>query len=163
VEETKSTNCDAMNLKPIDLEISSEAPFKSDALNREGQAAMLTMVVNDLKVPFVLAIDGSFGMGKTTFIKMWCAQLHKEEFTTLYFNAWENDFTENALVSLLGELRESLQLAGGTGTKLSKAALKMGAAIAKHGAVAALKAATAGLIDSEKIAETIADVGGKSG
>lgn len=46
------------------------------------------------------------GTGKTTFVKMWRQQLEDQEFKTLYFNAWENDYADDVLVALLAELDE---------------------------------------------------------
>lgn len=148
-------------LKPVEFKVEADDPFKHDVLKRAGQAKMLTKIIGDLKVPFVLAIDSSFGTGKTTFIRMWREQLRMEDYKTVHFNAWENDFTENALVSLIGEFREAVQLSGGKESKVSAAALKVGAALAKSAIPIALKFATAGMIDSKELGEVISDATSK--
>lgn len=86
------------------LHIPSEAPFLNCKLDRSQYAEVLTTVINTYSEGFVLAINGSWGCGKTTFVKMWQASLantHK----TIYFNAWENDFDNEPLTALLGEFK----------------------------------------------------------
>lgn len=49
---------------------------------------------------YVLCINGTWGTGKTFFIKRWEASLEKKGYDVIYFNAWENDCGEDPLVSL---------------------------------------------------------------
>jgi len=51
-----------------------------------------------------MALNGSWGTGKTTFVRMWQKYLEKSGYKTAYINAWEMDFTTNPLVSILGEV-----------------------------------------------------------
>ena len=48
---------------------------------------------------------------------MWQQHLINENFPTIYFNAWENDFTDDALVALIGEVSSSIK---GDNSKLMK-------------------------------------------
>ena len=96
-----------LNCKDIDIEITSEAPFKEDKLNREQIAPILTTIADVYSDSgAVLAIDGEWGSGKTTFVKMWRQYLINNGYKTLYFNAWETDFIEDPLIALMGELKE---------------------------------------------------------
>lgn len=93
--------------KDIDIEITPEAPFKGDKLNREQIAPILTTIADVYSDSgAVLAIDGEWGSGKTTFVKMWRQDLINNGYKTLYFNAWETDFIEDPLIALMGELKE---------------------------------------------------------
>jgi predicted AAA+ superfamily ATPase len=94
----------ARRFKPPVLEIPADAPFKHDLLEREQSAEVLTQFVSRLDEPFVLAIDSPWGSGKTTFLKMWLRSLQNRGFPCLYFNAWQNDFSDSPLVSLIGEI-----------------------------------------------------------
>lgn len=90
-----------------ELKIDSEKePFANCKLNRKEYGEILTQIVKNYADGFVLAINNKWGTGKTTFIKMWQQHLEKEEFQTIYFNAWENDFDNNPLVALLAELKK---------------------------------------------------------
>lgn len=95
-----------MNCKLEKLEIPPEQPFKNCKLDREKYAEILKAIINTYKKGFVLALNGKWGTGKTTFVEMWKAYLELDNFHTLYFNAWENDFISDPLVGLLGELKK---------------------------------------------------------
>ncbi|WP_051251832.1 KAP family P-loop NTPase fold protein [Psychrilyobacter atlanticus] len=87
--------------------------FKNCKLEREPIADNLTKIIENLggKGSFVLGIDSPWGTGKTTFIKMWQKKLELEKsdkIFTIHFNAWENDFYGNVLLSLIGELDKYL-------------------------------------------------------
>ncbi|WP_195453812.1 KAP family P-loop NTPase fold protein [Alistipes communis] len=95
-----------MKFKHSDIEIPREDPFKNCKLNRQPNAIILTQIVQNYSESFVLSINGEWGTGKTTFMKMWAAYLKQQEITSIYFNAWENDFISDPMVALLGELRQ---------------------------------------------------------
>ncbi len=58
---------------------------------------------------FILGLNGKWGNGKTTFIKMWQAYLKQKGFTTIYFNAWENDLQDNPFLAILSHLKQTLK------------------------------------------------------
>lgn len=95
-----------MKLKHNDPEINTDNPFANCKLGREKYAGILTSIVETYADGFVLALDGKWGTGKSTFVKMWDASLRKAEFQTIYFNAWEHDFENEPLVALIGEMRK---------------------------------------------------------
>ena len=95
-----------MNCKLGKLEIPADQPFLNCKLGREKYAEVLKAIITTYEKGFVLAIDGKWGTGKTTFVEMWKAYLELDNFQTLYFNAWENDFISDPLVGLLGELKK---------------------------------------------------------
>lgn len=97
-----------MSLKHNSIEIPKDGsdPFVNCKLERSKYANVLTSIVSEYNSGFVLAIDNKWGTGKTTFVKMWRQKLINESFSTLYFNAWENDFQEDVMIALLSELEE---------------------------------------------------------
>ncbi len=95
-----------MPIRHSDLMPEPGKPFDKCKLNREQYAHILTNIVQNYAEGFVLAINNEWGTGKTTFVKMWRQQLEDQEFKTLYFNAWENDYADDVLVALLSELEE---------------------------------------------------------
>lgn len=92
-------------IKHNDIEIDAESPFKNCKLYRERYANVLTSIVENYGDGFVLALNNKWGTGKTTFVKMWERMLINEGYQTIYFNAWENDFEDNPLTALIGELK----------------------------------------------------------
>lgn len=95
-----------MKCKLEQIEIPADQPFKNCKLDREKYAEVLKAIITTYQKGFVLAINGKWGTGKTTFVEMWKAYLELDEFHTLYFNVWENDFISDPLVGLLGELKK---------------------------------------------------------
>lgn len=89
-----------------DIEISQEEPFANCKLGRKKNAEILTQIVSLYNSGSVLAINGEWGTGKTTFVKMWQQHLNNNGFNTLYFNVWENDFISDPLIGLIGEFKE---------------------------------------------------------
>ena len=95
-----------MPFRPPEIVVPEDDPFVNDVLGREASARVLTQLISTLDQSFVLAIDSPWGTGKTTFLRMWLQSLRKEGCACLHFNAWETDFVEDPLVSLIGELSE---------------------------------------------------------
>lgn len=97
-----------MDLKARPHQVNPEAPFENDLLKREPEIRNLTVLLQHVPPPFVLAVNGRWGAGKTTFINRWAAHLRKEKFLVLNFNAWTTDFSEDPLVAFLGEMNQGL-------------------------------------------------------
>ena len=93
-----------MKLRPSFPEIPADNPFANCKLEREPFAKILTSVIYCAEGGFTMALNGSWGTGKTTFVRMWQKYLEKAGYKTAYINAWEMDFTTNPLVSILGEV-----------------------------------------------------------
>lgn len=90
-----------------EIEIIPENPFAHDALGRKMYAEILTSVIDSYSTTgCVFAINGKWGTGKTTFVKMWQALLNQKGYKSLFFNAWESDYMEDPLVALVSEVRE---------------------------------------------------------
>ncbi len=92
-------------MKHEDIIIKEDKPFENCRLGREAYANILSEIVDSYRTGFVLAINGVWGIGKTTFVKMWMQQLKNQGHRTIYFNAWENDFVSEPMVGILGEFR----------------------------------------------------------
>jgi KAP family P-loop domain protein len=95
-----------MKCKLQKLDIPDKNPFLNCQLGREKYADILKAIVLTYNEGCVLAINGKWGTGKTTFVEMWAKYLKLDNFHTLYFNAWENDFISDPIVGLLGELKK---------------------------------------------------------
>lgn len=83
--------------------------FKEDQLNRKGIAQNLTHIISTKNKPLVISLDSGWGTGKTTFIHMWQDMLmsteqYQKQFETIYFNAWENDYSKTPLIDIFIEL-----------------------------------------------------------
>ena len=82
-------------------------PFKDDKLNRGQYASILRSIADAYAYTnCVLSINGEWGTGKTTFVKMWQKYMEKYNYRTIYFNAWETDYIEDPFIAILGELQQ---------------------------------------------------------
>lgn len=98
--------------------------FSNCILGRKQYADILTQIIKHYcGMGAVLSINGEWGIGKTTFIRMWKNDLDKQGYKTLYFNAWDADYIDDPLIALLGELKE---LDNSSSEKLDKAISKVG-------------------------------------
>ena len=48
-----------------------------------------------------IALNAKWGSGKTFFVSMWRNYLEENNFRTVYYNAWENDDSDSAILPLL--------------------------------------------------------------
>lgn len=88
-----------------EIEVPETTPFANDKLERFGLCNILTDVVSFYgQSGCVMGLDGEWGTGKTTFVRMWRQHLENTGYKTLYFNAWTSDFTEDPLMVLVSEL-----------------------------------------------------------
>ena len=93
-----------MRLRASLPEIPIDNPFANCKLNREPYAKILTFAIENTEGGFSMALNGSWGSGKSTFIRMWQQYLKNKDFVTAYINAWETDFIENPMAVILGEI-----------------------------------------------------------
>lgn len=146
-------------IKSREIEISKEDPFEHDLLGRKESAEILTNFITSANDGFVLCLDAEWGQGKTTFLRMWQRYLEKQSIPTVYFNAWENDFSDDALVALIGEL-SAAKAHWKTGenestiTKLLDKTKATGGALIKKALPVAVKVATHGALDLDKATES---------
>ncbi len=124
-----------MKCKDIELNIEAGRPFAEDKLNRAPLAKNLTDICETLSESgAVLALDGEWGAGKTTFVRMWRQMLEDNNYRTIYFNAWDSDFQDDPFIALMAELNNVFKTSEGfkdvvvSGAKIG---LKMVGEIAK--------------------------------
>lgn len=95
-------------IQPLEPDIPDEEPFANDKLKRVIPANALRNIVGSVVGPCVLAVDGAWGTGKTTFLKMWAQQMRNEDYTVVEFNAWETDFSEDPFLALISQIKDCL-------------------------------------------------------
>lgn len=142
-----------MTYRVPELEVSEETPFANDALGRRDVVEFLAGFIGDAGGPFVLALNSPWGSGKTTLIRMLAAELKRNKYSYVYFNAWEVDYVTDPLVALVSSVdRVELGLEGTVKASFKghmKRVRSVTSLIAKRAAVVATKALTAGALDLE--------------
>lgn len=135
-----------MKLFPQDNSIELyKTGFEDDILDRKTLSKQLSDLVERIEDPVVLSLDDKWGSGKTFFLKRWVAAHTIENectATTVYFDAFENDYLTDPLVSLITAV--SARTADSQGAtvrnlkevaaKLAKPALSVALSVATFGA-----------------------------
>lgn len=88
-----------------------ETGFETDTLGRSAISKQLSDLVEKLEDPVVLALDDKWGAGKSYFLKRWVAAHTKENngtATSVYFDAFENDYLSEPLVSLIAAISDRI-------------------------------------------------------
>ena len=96
-------------LKVIEPRVNLVAPWTDDQLDRQKIAERLTAIVQDQQAPFVISLDGRWGTGKTFLLKRWRQELINTKYQAIYFNAWEDDFYDDPLLAIIGQLSEQFK------------------------------------------------------
>ena len=104
------------------ITVPPENPFAYDALNRKPLVDLLADRIAKSETPYVLAVNGPWGSGKTVLIQMLVAHLRQQNFISIHFNAWEHDHGENALAAMVCSLDKQLEKKSGAAKSVKKAA-----------------------------------------
>ena len=104
--ETSTNARELLKLKLPEADVSSEQPWADDVLERKELAERLTNLIRTQSAPFTISIHGNWGTGKTFLLKRWQKDLEHEDFKAIYFNAWEDDFCNDPLLAILGQLAD---------------------------------------------------------
>ncbi|WP_086478924.1 KAP family P-loop NTPase fold protein [Oceanospirillum sanctuarii] len=86
-----------------------EYNFGNCKLNREKYTRFLANYITSEQDGFVLNLNGSWGTGKTHFLKrLYTHLLRDKRHPTIYIDAWESDFIQNPLAVISSELLNQL-------------------------------------------------------
>ena len=99
-------------LKRSEPAINEENPWCDDALGRSKVAESLTNLLRDQNSSLVISLHGHWGTGKTFLLKRWQQDLRTRRFQSIYFNAWEDDFCDDPLTAIIGQLAKSFSKGG---------------------------------------------------
>ena len=93
-----------------------------DKFNLDKYFMPLTKLIDSVKdESFVMTVSAPYGGGKTFFIKEWQKYLNEKKYKTLEYNAWDNDYADNPLMSFIANFKE-LKLDKVTWSELLKSA-----------------------------------------
>ncbi|MGL6501786.1 KAP family P-loop NTPase fold protein [Aeromonas caviae] len=83
--------------------------FDNCKLNRKDYGQFLANYLIGEKDGFVLNLNGSWGTGKTEFLKRLYVELMDRGHPTIYIDAWESDFSQEPLTVVACELLNQLE------------------------------------------------------
>lgn len=88
--------------------IRDDEPTSNDRLNREHYAKAFAQLSSSCKTPMVIGIYGSWGVGKTSLMKLTERFLDTDKIISIWFDPWQHQFDENPIVSLAHTLVQTL-------------------------------------------------------
>lgn len=91
---------------PPELEINESDPFSKDLdlFERKSFGEDLINLLSRIDQNMVIFINAPWGEGKTTFCKMWCAELLLRQKAAIYFDAYANDYFEDPFVAFTANI-----------------------------------------------------------
>src|SRR4051794_363072 len=93
-----------VTLPPLEIGESEGFTPEKDIFSRASIGAGLSNLVISVVDPLVIAVDGQWGSGKTTFLKMWAGDLRKAKIPVIYFDAFEHDYSDDAFTAIAGQI-----------------------------------------------------------
>ena len=146
-----------IRIQPMEIDVPKDDPFKSDLLDRKNSVEILTHLLGAIEGPCVLAVDGGWGAGKSTFLRIWAQHLRNEAFPVVEFNAWETDFAGDPFVALSTELTEGLkdydERAGGALREKIARTGRLAKEVARRSVPGLIRLATSGVLDLQPLME----------
>lgn len=93
----------------------SEEHLSADRLERAQYAHFLTnyLATEGKQRNYVLNLNAEWGAGKTWFIKRWYMEL-KGHYPTVYIDAWQQDFSDDPLLTVISSIIEQLKEEAGS-------------------------------------------------
>ncbi len=93
-----------MKLRSPEIIIPPEEPFRNDKFNRIEYANSLRQIFSKIEDNIIISIDANWGEGKTTFAKMFIADLKRNNINCIYYDAYKNDYTSDPFYSFSSEI-----------------------------------------------------------
>ena len=82
--------------------------WEGDTLKRQDTAEQLARMLSGQRGPLTVSLEGSWGTGKTFFLTRFQEVYRRQGGEVICFNAWRDDFLDDPLLSLLGQLTTAL-------------------------------------------------------
>ena len=143
-----------MKLVTPSLVVEELDAFKNDVLHRKQFGEALSNLVTRSTDELVISLDGKWGEGKTTFVKMWQGLLKENGIPSIYIDAFQNDYTEDAFISIASAITSYVEQHSSKSQKSSEfkeKAKKVGVRLLSWSAKIGIKAATLGIIKESDI------------
>lgn len=147
-----------MKIHPPILEIPTDNPYANDLFGRKDFAESLLSLIGNTDESIVLSIDAPWGDGKSSFARMWLADLKKRGIQCIYYDAYEHDYCDDPFISFSAEIISLAETNFSDNKEVKKRkeefkskAIKIGGKVLTVGARIGVKALTLGVINNSDI------------
>lgn len=147
-----------MRLHAPMLEIPPEDPYAHDLFERKQFGDSLASLFCSVEESIVLCVNAPWGDGKTTFARMWIADLKNRGMNCIYYDAYEHDYSDDSFISFCAEIvslaetvfdqDEAIQTLK---DDFKTRATRIGGKLLRTGTRIAVKGLTAGLVGDSDI------------
>lgn len=93
----------------VEPEIDSNNIWQDDLLDRKKLSDILLELINGCDGNISLQLESSYGAGKTFFLRRFAKEVEQSGHVVVYYDAWENDLTEEPIPSLSASLLNQLK------------------------------------------------------
>ncbi len=83
--------------------------FEQDALGRRDFGQSLLNLVTRSSDELVISLDGRWGEGKTTFVKMWQGLLTQSGIPNIYIDSFANDYIDDPFIAVASEINTYIE------------------------------------------------------
>lgn len=161
---------DQLSLYPLEADMKLVTPsllvedsdgFRNDVLQRKEFGEALLNLVTRSTDELVISLDGKWGEGKTTFVRMWQGLLKEKGIPSIYIDAFQNDYTEDAFISIASAITLYIDQHSTEDQKsldFKDKAKKVGVRLLSWTAKIGIKAATLGIIKESDI-DALSEIG----
>jgi len=148
-----------MKLVVPSLIVEENDSFNNDILNRKAFGEALRNIVQKTDGEMVISLDGKWGEGKTTFVKMWQGLLLESKIPNIYIDAFANDYIDDPFITIASAVNGYIEKNIKEDNKeekineLKEKTKKVGGKLLTWSAKLAVKAATLGVIKEAELEE----------
>jgi len=147
-----------MNIVTPPIIVEENEAFEQDILGRSNFGQSLLNLVSQSSDELVISLDGKWGEGKTTFVKMWQGMLNQAEVPSIYIDAFANDYIDDAFIAVASAIttyieENSVNPDDEKSKEFREKAKHVGVQLLSWTAKVGIKAATLGAIKDSDIEE----------
>ena len=111
--------------------VCNDEPTLKDTLNRDQYAKAFANLAESCDTPLVIGLYGTWGVGKTSLMKLIQNELDGNKVQTVWFDAWQHQSDDNPSLSLLQTVVDTFKMGGEVKKLLMVIATAFGSAILK--------------------------------
>lgn len=147
-----------MNIVTPTIIVGEDEAFEQDVLGRSNFGQSLLNLVSQSSDELVISLDGKWGEGKTTFVRMWQGMLNQAKVPSIYIDAFANDYIDDAFIAIASSIttyieENSVNPDDEKSKEFREKAKHVGVQLLSWTAKVGIKAATLGAIKDSDIEE----------
>jgi hypothetical protein len=147
-----------MNIVTPQIVVGENEAFEQDVLGRSDFGQSLLNLISQSNDELVISLDGKWGEGKTTFVKMWQGMLTQAHVPSIYIDSFANDYIDDAFIAVASAItayieENSVNPNEEKSKEFREKAKHVGVQLLSWTAKVGIKAATLGAIKDSDIEE----------